>query len=141
MRLNLVFVIVYNADPISTYSHTCAAAELIPHSTEGESLILLGKCEHMSKISLILTLAKLVVRSEKSLKKSLLNVSHTDNPSGDTVDGCIKVIKRDEHTVKGAASDDLLGDLAGLVVVCHHVVGVPAHAAGYVKRDLIIEGK
>ena len=70
-------------------------------------------------------------------QKRLLSIAGTDNPGCDAVDGGVEEVKADEHLVQCIVADDLLHDLLEFVLKNNDVVGIPAHSAGDVERDLV----
>ena len=61
------------------------------------------------------------------------------DPRGDAVDGGVKIVRREEYAAQRVRADDLLHHFARLVVKEHHMVAVPAHGAGDVQRQTVIE--
>ena len=74
-------------------------------------------------------------RNEHRLEELLLHVAHAEHPRRDAVDGRVEVVERDDEVLR-AHLDDFLRAGAEVVVLADDVVGIPAHGARDVERDL-----
>ena len=112
---------------------------LLPYIGEGINLQFFLQNHQAREIPLILQLLQQRIGLHHGKQQRFLQVSETGDPCRHTVDGCIKVIQRQEHPVDSAANH-FLADLAGLIIKHHHMVAVPSDATGHMKRHPPIIG-
>ena len=81
------------------------------------------------------------MRGQQGQQQRLLHIARADHPCGHAVDGAVKEIQADQRLIAGAAAHDFIGNAAQVVRQRDHMVAVPVHGAGYVQRQLIVEGQ
>ena len=136
-----VFVGFNGGIPRTVCGLSAYAAVFLPYVAEGEGLQLLLQHHQLGEIALVLQLFELCGRLKQCIKQRLLNVAHARDQRRDTVDGSIKIVGGQEHAIQRVVAYQFLGDLAGLVVKQHHVVGVPTHGTSNMQSHILVEQK
>jgi len=125
-------IILANAD---------ASEILAPYGKNGHHAVFFQTDHKLGESALALKLTKLFVWSEQGAEKSLFHRSLTGYPCAETVDRGIEIVETDHDLADGIVANDLLCDLAELIIENYDVVAVPAHAAGNVKGEIVIESE
>ena len=111
----------------------------MPYCRNGESAALVLTDEKLGEVARLLESLKGIVGSDEGGEKCLLNGSLTCDPSAETVDGRVEIVKTNHYLVKRTGANHFLRHFAKLVLENDNVVAVPTDAASDVECQLVIE--